>query len=102
MGLDFYVMTADRGKIHISMSEGLHLNIFTNGTQWINLKTLRKIRDYYKTDELFKGKDANFLIADLIAMSGRLPSDSEKLSELNELIGTLSKEKISWIRVAGD
>ncbi|PWD56525.1 hypothetical protein [Pectobacterium parmentieri] len=98
MSLDFHI-NFDDGMFHFDISESLHSSIFSNSTRWSSFKQLRKIKDYYRTDCLFKGSDALLFINEFIQICENNSLEERKIKEIKSL---LSENKISYIRVSGD
>ncbi|MBI0520876.1 hypothetical protein F6Q07_22725 [Pectobacterium parmentieri] len=98
MSLDFHIKFDD-GIFHFDISEPLHSSIFSNSTRWSSFKQLRKIKDYYRSDCLFKGSDALLFINELIQIC---ENNSLKEIKTKEIKSLLSKNKVSYIRVSGD
>ncbi|RUL09576.1 hypothetical protein [Proteus mirabilis] len=99
MSLDIHITTIEGDIIHIVMSEALHSEIFSSSTRWGSLKNIRKIKDYYKVDCLFKNKDAIAFIQELEDIKSRI---SAKKTELQEILNKVDNTKIIFIRVSGD
>ncbi|MFP1754383.1 hypothetical protein ACLEEB_13240 [Lonsdalea quercina] len=98
MSLDFHIKFDD-GMFHFDIGESLHSSIFSNSTRWSSFKQLRKIKDYYRTDCLFKGSDALLFINEFIQICENNSLEESKIKEIKSL---LSKNKVSYIRVSGD
>ncbi|ATV44783.1 hypothetical protein [Pectobacterium brasiliense] len=96
MSLDFHIKYDD-GMFHFGIIESLHSSIFSNSTRWSSFKQLRKIKDYYRTDCLFKGGDAILFINEFIEIC-----ENNVLKEIKEIKSLLSKNKVSYISVSGD
>ncbi|KHN89624.1 hypothetical protein BSK71_14935 [Pectobacterium actinidiae] len=97
MSLDFQIKFDDE-IFNLDISESLHSSIFSNSTRWSSFKQLRKIKDYYRTDCLFKGDDAILFINEFIEVC-----ENNSLEEIKiEKIKSLLSKKIIYIRVSGD
>ncbi|MEY1391212.1 hypothetical protein AB7044_19290 [Providencia stuartii] len=99
MSLDIHIATVEGDIIYVVMSEALHSEIFSSSTRWSSLKNIRKIKDYYKVDCLFKNKDAIAFIQELEDIKSRI---SVREDELQEILNKADNTKISFIRVSGD
>ncbi|GKV91650.1 MULTISPECIES: hypothetical protein [Pectobacterium] len=97
MSLDFQIKFDDE-MFHFNISESLHSSIFSNSTRWSSFKQLRKIKDYYRTDCLFKGGDAVLFINEFIAICENNSLEERKIEEIKSLLS----KKIIYIRVSGD
>ncbi|KGA39024.1 hypothetical protein ABRP70_05425 [Pectobacterium odoriferum] len=97
MSLDFQIKFDDE-MFHFYISESLHSSIFSNSTRWSSFKQLRKIKDYYRTDCLFKGGDAVLFINEFIEICENNSLKERKIEEIKSLLN----KKIIYIRVSGD
>ncbi|MEN3751785.1 hypothetical protein ABC733_01015 [Mangrovibacter sp. SLW1] len=101
MSLDFQIKFDDK-MFHFEISEHLHSSIFSNSTRWSSFKQLRKIKDYYRTDCLFKGGDAILFINEFIEVCENNSLEGLEEVKIEEIKALLSKNKITYIRVSGD
>ncbi|WP_262254263.1 hypothetical protein [Pectobacterium polaris] len=98
MPLDLHIKFNDK-QFRFNISESLHSSIFSTSTRWSSFKQLRKIKDYYRTDCLFKDGDALLFINEFIEIC---EANSLKDSKIEEIKSLLSINKINYIRVSGD
>jgi hypothetical protein len=61
---------------------------------------LRKIKDYYRTDVVYKRKDIDYFIHDLKQI--KIFIEKQYLEQVKLLINELSNEQIVRIHIAGD
>lgn len=97
MSLDVQIKFDDE-IFHFYISESLHHSIFSNSTRWSGFKRLRKIKDYYRTDCLFKGDDAVLFVNEFIEICENNSLEETKIEEIKSLLGN----KIIYVRVSGD
>ncbi|WP_210610041.1 hypothetical protein [Priestia flexa] len=101
MGFDVVLYNHDRQKIEIfELSESLHNSIFSTNVLWKSYLELRKLSDYYLTDEVFSGDKLRQLISDLNQYQSNVPSHEQ--NNYQEFISKISHSKVSLIHIAGD
>ena len=84
MGLDIQIRNKENTVIS-EMSESLHEFIFEHPQGYGNNKELRKIKDYYLTNALFKEKHLNQLINDISLIIAREDKNNTLIKELMTL-----------------
>ncbi|WP_312689917.1 hypothetical protein [Kosakonia sp.] len=98
MALDLHINVS--GEIfHFDISESLHSSIFSNKTRWSSLKYLRKIKDYYRADSIFKENDAILFINELIHICEVNSLEGIDIKEIKNLI---NNGEMKYIRVSSD
>ncbi len=66
MGFDVVLYNRDGKKLNfLEITESLHNEIFNSKLIWRSYLELRKLSDYYLTDETFSGESLKNLISDL-------------------------------------
>ncbi|WP_203287892.1 hypothetical protein [Metabacillus sp. cB07] len=102
MGFDVVLYNRDgcRLKTIFEVSEELHSEIFHSKKTWRSYLELRKLSDYYLTDENFSGERLSNLISDLINYKVFIPVFY--LAEYEAFIDVISKSEISEIHIGGD
>jgi hypothetical protein len=102
MGFDVVLYNRDGCKLKniFEISEELHSEIFNSKKTWRSYLELRKLSDYYLTDETFSGEGLSNLISDLINYKLFIPAN--QLAEYEAFIGTISRSEIGKIHIAGD
>jgi len=66
MGFDVVLYNRDGRKLNLfKITESLHNEIFNSKLMWRSYLELRKLRDYYLTNETFSGEKLTNLISDL-------------------------------------
>lgn len=98
MSLDFHIK-CDDGFFFFHISEGLHSSIFSSSTRWSGFKNLRKIKDYYRTDVLFKSNDAVSFLNEFIDICERNSLECDEMGKIKLLA---SENNIDYVRVSGD
>lgn len=82
------------------VSESLHNEIFNSKKLWRSYLELRKLSDFYLTDETFSRERLSNLINDLNNYKQFVPENIH--SEYEEIIKQLSNSKIGKVHIAGD
>lgn len=82
------------------VSESLHNEIFNSKKLWRSYLELRKLSDFYLTDETISGERLANLINDLNNYKQIVPEN--KHSEYEELIKQLSSSEVGKVHIAGD
>lgn len=82
------------------LSENLHVDIFDSKKLWHSYSELRKLSDFYLTDETFSGERLSNLIADLNHY--KLFITVNNLNEYEEFIEQISRSDIGKVHIAGD
>jgi predicted Zn-dependent peptidase len=101
MGFDVIIYNREGGKLELlEITEGLHNEIFNSKQMWRSYLELRKLSDYYLTDETFSGERLSNLISDLSNYKSFI--SVYKLNEYEELIKQISRSDISKVHIAGD
>ncbi|MBN8253867.1 hypothetical protein [Priestia flexa] len=101
MGFDVVLYNHDRQRLEIfELSERLHNSIFSPNMLWRSYLELRKLSDYYLTDEIFSGDKLKQLISDLNQYQSNVPSHEQ--NSYQEFISKISHSKVSLIHIAGD
>lgn len=101
MGFDVVLYNHDGQKLEIfEISESLHNAIFSQSMLWRSYLELRKLSDYYLTDETFSGDKLRQLISDLNQYQSNIPN--HKQSDYQEFISKISLSKVASVHIAGD
>ncbi|WP_227936434.1 hypothetical protein [Alkalihalobacillus deserti] len=101
MGFDVVLYNRDGRKLNFfEITENLHNEIFNSKLMWRSYLELRKLSDYYLTDETFSGESLTNLISDLNNYKSFI--SVHKLNEYEELIKQISSSDISEVHMAGD
>lgn len=98
MPLDLHIKYDDE-LFCFDISESLHSSIFSNSTGWRSFKYLRKIKDYYRADLLFKDNDAVSFLKELVYVCEKNGLASVKINEIKLM---LKDYKIVHLRVSSD
>ncbi|WP_409309520.1 hypothetical protein [Pectobacterium sp. B1J-3] len=98
MPLDLHIKYDDE-LFYFDISESLHSSIFSNSTGWRSFKYLRKIKDYYRADLLFKDNDAVSFLKELVYVCEKNGLASIKINEIKVI---LKENKIIYLRVSSD
>lgn len=101
MGLDV-LLYDDENKLvsTLEMKEEFHDEIFTFHKRWTSYLYLRKLNDYYLTNEEFSGEALKGLINDLINYKPLLSAKNQETVQL--LLDAISNKKVQKIRITGD
>ena len=102
MGFDVILYNADGRKVGLfELTENLHYEIFNSKKLWRSYLELRRLSDFYLTDETFSGDRLNKLITDL--KNYKMFISSNKLIEYQEFIDRLTtRSDIGKVHIAGD
>ncbi|WP_289136373.1 hypothetical protein [uncultured Brevibacillus sp.] len=101
MGLDVILYNCNKNKIELLViEEALHRAIFDSSNTWGSYQYLRKIKDYYRTDEYFNEASLRYLINDLINYQALIPH--EFIQSYRLLIQKLSDDQVLSVRITGD
>jgi hypothetical protein len=98
MSLDLHVKCKDE-VFYFEISETLHSSIFSNSTRWRSFKRLRKIKDYYRADCLFKNDEGVAFLQEFISVCELVDSSGFNIAEMKSL---MQSNKIEYVRVSGD
>jgi len=98
MSLDLHVKCKDE-VFYFEISETLHSSIFSNSTRWGSFKRLRKIKDYYRADCLFKNGEGVAFLQEFISVCELVDSSGFNIAEMKSL---MQSNKIEYVRVSGD
>jgi predicted nucleic acid-binding protein len=82
------------------LTENLHNEIFNSKQIWRSYLELRRLSDYYLTDETFSGERLSNLITDLNNYKSFISVN--KLNEYEEFIKKISRSNIAKVHIAGD
>lgn len=82
------------------LSEGLHNSFFNLNKLWRSYLELRRLSDFYLTDETFSGDKLIKLITDLNHYQSNIPM--QKQNDYQEFIYKISQSKVSSVHIAGD
>ncbi|MDM5221099.1 hypothetical protein QUF86_10260 [Peribacillus sp. NJ11] len=101
MGFDVVLYNREGDKLKIlELSEELHSEIFNSKKIWRSYSELRKLSDYYLTDETFSGNRLSSLITDLNNYKYLLPRNN--LEEYEVFISEITRSDIGKVHIAGD
>lgn len=101
MGFDVVLYNQEGSEIGFyELRESLHDEIFNSNKLWRSYLELRRLSDFYLTDETFSGERLSNLINDL--NNYKLFISVNKLNEYEELIKELSSSEIFKVHIAGD
>ncbi|MGG4264034.1 hypothetical protein [Peribacillus simplex] len=101
MGLDVLLYDKDDNKIeYYEITETLHNEIFNSKKLWRSYLELRKLSDYYLSDEEYIGTSIMGLIDDLKRY--KMFITQHKKAEYQEFIDKISKPNVKRISIAGD
>ena len=94
MSLDIVIFKQGKEKEYVSIDEKLHQLMFSqDAIKQGRCRELTRIKDYYLTDVIFRGKTLTNFIEDLRMLS---------LSELSPIIELLEQAEIEKIHINGD
>ncbi|AGK56142.1 hypothetical protein [Bacillus sp. 1NLA3E] len=101
MGFDVVLYDHKGQKLEtFELSESLHNAIFNPSMLWRSYLELRKLCDYYLTDETFSGEKLRKLITDLNQYQRNIPN--HKKNDFQEFISKISHSIVSSVHIAGD
>lgn len=101
MGLDVLIYDKNDKKIRTyEITEALHNEIFNSKKLWRSYLELRKINDYYLSDEKYEGQGLIGLITDLERYKMFINENNQ--GEYQSLINEISNPAIKKIIVVGD
>ncbi|MEK4245336.1 hypothetical protein MKZ20_08330 [Psychrobacillus sp. FSL K6-2684] len=101
MGFDFVLYNQEGSEIGFyEMRESLHNEIFNSKKLWRSYLELRRLSDFYLTNETFSGERLSTLITDL--NNYKVFISVNKLNEFEEFIKQLSSSDIDKVHIAGD
>lgn len=101
MGFDFVLYNQEGSEIGFyKMRESLHNEIFNSKKLWRSYLELRRLSDFYLTNETFSGERLSTLITDL--NNYKVFISVNKLNEFEEFIKQLSSSEIDKVHIAGD
>ncbi|MFC4323238.1 hypothetical protein [Litchfieldia salsa] len=101
MGFDIMLYDNNGKQVELfELTERLHNEIFNSTKLWRSYIELRKLSDYYLTDETLSGERLITLITDLKNYQRNISQD--KQMEYQELIDKLSTPIIRKAHIAGD
>ncbi|MFB5284685.1 hypothetical protein [Peribacillus sp. Hz7] len=101
MGFDVVLYSREGRKLGIiELTEHLHNEIFDSRKMWRSYSELRRLSDYYLTDEIFSGERLSNLISDLNHYN--LFISVNKLNKYEEFIKQISRSDIGKVHIAGD
>ncbi|PUB10036.1 hypothetical protein [Paenisporosarcina sp. OV554] len=101
MGFDVVLYNHKGSKIRLyELPESLHNEIFNSKKLWRSYLELRRLSDFYLTDETFSGERLSNLINDL--NNYKLFISVNELNEYEEFIKQLSSAEIAKVHIAGD
>ena len=98
MSLDLHVKCKDE-VFYFEISETLHSSMFSNSTRWSSFKRLRKVKDYYRADGLFKNDEAVAFLEEFISVCELVDSSGFNIAEMKSL---MQSNQIEYVRVSGD
>ncbi|MFP3726961.1 hypothetical protein U8V72_17435 [Priestia filamentosa] len=101
MGFDVVLYNQEDEELEFfELSEDFHSIIFNPSMLWKSYLELRKLSDYYLTDEIFSGEKLARLISDLERYQLSIPSAWK--GAYTQLIRKLSKSTVAKVHIAGD
>ena len=101
MGLDVLVYDNDKRLVsELEIKEALHKEIFAVHKRWESYLYLRKLYDYYRTNEVFSGKELNGLVTDLTNYKPHLVGEYQKM--IQSMLEVITDKKVHKIRINGD
>lgn len=102
MGFDVILYNAEGHKLGLfELTEDLHYEIFNSKKLWRSYLMLRRLSDFYLTDETFSGDRLDKLITDL--NNYKMYISSNNLIEYQEFIDRLTtRSDIDKVRIVGD
>jgi len=102
IGFDVVLYSAEGRELELfELTEDLHNEIFNSKKLWRSYLELRRLNDFYLTDETFSGDRLNKLITDL--KNYKMFISSNKLIEYQEFIDRLTtRSDIGKVHIASD
>lgn len=101
MGFGLVLYNREGVKLGLfELIENLHNEIFNSKQMWRSYLELRRLSDYYLTDETFSEERLSNLIIDLNNYKSFISVN--KLNEYEEFIKKISRSNIAKVHIAGD
>ncbi|MGE7979837.1 hypothetical protein [Psychrobacillus sp. NPDC093200] len=101
MGFDVVLYNQEGSEIGFyEMRESLHNEIFNSKKLWRSYLELRRLSDFYLTNETFSGEKISNLITDL--NNYKVFISVNKLNEFEEFIKQLSSSNLDKVHITGD
>jgi hypothetical protein len=101
MGFDVVLYNREGVKLGLfELTESLHNEIFDSKKMWRSYSELRRLSDYYLTDETFSGERLSNLILEPNNYKSFLSVNT--LNEYGEFIKQISRSDIAKVHIAGD
>ncbi len=101
MGFDVVLYNQEDEELEFfELSEDFHSIIFNPSMLWRSYLELRKLSDYYLTDEIFLGDKLGRLISDLKHYQMNIPTAWK--GAYSQFIQKLSKPIVVKVHIAGD
>jgi hypothetical protein len=101
LGLDVLFYDKDNKRIGMyEITEALHNEIFNSKKLWRSYLELRKISEYYRSDEEYEGQALIELINDLKRY--KMFISENKQGEYQEFINEISNPSIRKVIIVGD
>ncbi|MFJ5770141.1 hypothetical protein [Psychrobacillus sp. NPDC093180] len=101
MGFDVVLYNKEGSEMGFyELSESLHNEIFNSKNLWRSYLELRRLSDFYLTNENFSGERLSNLITDL--NNYKVFVSLDKLNEFEEFIKNVSSSDIDRVHIAGD
>ncbi len=101
MGFDVVLYNQEGSEIGFyEMRESLHNEIFNSKKLWRSYLELRRLSDFYLTNETFSGEKLSNLITDL--NNYKVFISVNKLNEFEEFIKQLSSSNLDKVHITGD
>lgn len=101
MGFDVVLYNQEGSEIGFyELSESLHNEIFNSKKLWRSYLELRRLSDFYLTNETFSGERLSNLITDL--NNYKVFISINKINEYEGFIKQLSSSRIGKVHIAGD
>lgn len=101
MGFDVLLFDNNNRLVSIlKIEEEVHKEIFASHKRWACYLFLRKLSDYYRTNQEFSGKTLEGLINDLINYKPLMTAEYH--TKVQSLLDAISDKNVQKIRVSGD
>ncbi|MDF2067633.1 hypothetical protein [Bacillus sp. Cr_A10] len=100
LGFDVVLYDQEGREIGLYELRSLHNKIFNSKKLWRSYLELRRLSDFYLTNETFSGERLSNLITDL--NNYKVYISINKLNEFEEFIKQLSSSEIGRVHIAGD